>query len=216
MRNRLFARTAALAAATVLLALPAGTAGAMPGTPVLHTTGPAVNTGNPLSADLVAGTVATMYNPGTTTGVKCLASHIGGTLAVNPNPPVIVSGPVDTLTFSACTSNEVGIISVLSLTMNYLPYTLAISDSTGYPVTLTPSAGSILQATVVLKTLAGNATCFFRANVLNGYATNNLTQINLVKQPLTKSSGPSICFPSIEFSASYSPITYGGATALVN
>ncbi|MFJ1793007.1 Tat pathway signal sequence domain protein [Kitasatospora griseola] len=206
MRNRLLVG-AALAAAAALIALPAGPAGAAPGAPALRTDGPAVNIGGPLSADLAHGTEATMYYPGTTAGVRCAASHIGGTLAVDPSPPGIVSGPVDTLTFGACTSNIAGIISVVGLTMDHLPYTLSVSDAPGYPVVLSPAPGSTVQATLVLKTLAGNATCVFRANVLNGNATNSLTQINLSTQNFAKAVGPSICSSSIGFSASYGPVS---------
>ncbi|MFD8478665.1 Tat pathway signal sequence domain protein [Kitasatospora sp. NPDC059673] len=220
MRNRLVAGTAALVAATALVALQAGTANATVAGPLLYTSSGAVNVNDPLSADLVAGTVATMFNPGTTTGVTCTASHIGGTVGSNPivgpTTPGTASGLVNVLTFSGCTSNVPGVISVTSLTMNNLPYTLAISDTAGYPVSLTPSAGNVIQATAVLKTLAGTATCVLKANVLNGNATNVPPQINLVKQLLTKSSGPGICFPSIEFTASYGPVTDGGATVLVN
>ncbi|MFD5559633.1 Tat pathway signal sequence domain protein [Kitasatospora griseola] len=206
MRNRLLVGAAALAAATALIALPAGTAGAAPGAPALRTAGPTVNVGGPLSADLVAGTIATLYNPGTTTGAKCTASHIGGTLAVDPNPPGGMSGPVDTLSFGACTSNIIGVISVTGLTMDHLPYTLAISDASGYPVVLFPASGGTIQATLVLKTLAGTATCVFRANTLNGNATHGLTQLDLSNQNFTKAIGPSICFPTIGFSASYGPV----------
>ncbi|MFF0394081.1 Tat pathway signal sequence domain protein [Kitasatospora sp. NPDC004615] len=210
MRNRLFA--AALAATTALialLALPAGTASAAPKTPAL----PAV--GNPLSADLVPGTVVTMYSPGTTSGFKCTASHLGGTLAADPNAPGTLSGPVDTLTFGGCTTNIPGFVSVTSLTMDNLPYTLAVSDAPSNPLVFLPTSAGYLQATLVTRTLAGNLTCVFRANVLNGNATNNLTQLNLSAQNLTKAAGPSLCFSSIDFSASYGPVTQG-ATGLVN
>ncbi|GGQ96271.1 Tat pathway signal sequence domain protein [Kitasatospora griseola] len=223
MRNRLFAGAAALAAATALIALPAGSASAtVPGSPVLYTAGPAVNVGDPLSADLVSGTIATMYNPGTTTGVKCAASHIGGTVASNPNAPGTASGPVNTLTFGSCTSNVVGVSSVISLTMDHLPYTLSISDSAGFPVSLSPTSAGVIQATVVLKTLAGTATCVFHstAGSLTGSATNSPAQITLSTQNFTKTTGPSICFPSIDFSASYGPVTDtapgNGQVVLVN
>ncbi|PJN29424.1 Tat pathway signal sequence domain protein [Kitasatospora sp. CB02891] len=220
MRNRLFAGAAALAAATALIALP-GTADASVAGPVL---GPNVNVGDALSADLVAGTVATMYNPGTTTGVKCTASHIGGSVAANPvvaaGGTATAYGPVNVLTFNGCSSNVVGVTGVTSLTMDNLPYTLQITDSTGFPVALVPSPGSQIHATVVLKTLAGSATCTFQATAatLNGNATNVPPQINLVNQPLTKATGPSICFSSINFTASYGPVTdtTTGTTVVVN
>ncbi|MFF0298415.1 Tat pathway signal sequence domain protein [Kitasatospora sp. NPDC004615] len=224
MRNRLVAGAGALIAATALVALQTGTANATVAGPLLYTSsGVAVNAGDALSADLVTGTAATMFNPGTTTGVTCTASHIGGTVGTNPlvSPTTsgTASGPVNTLTFSGCTSNVPGVTGVISLTMNNLPYTLAISDTAGYPVALTPSAG-VIQATAVLKTLAGTATCVLHASVLNGNATNVPPQINLVKQLLTKTSGPSICFPSIEFTASYGPVTDtapgNGQVVLVN
>ncbi|MFI9787410.1 Tat pathway signal sequence domain protein [Kitasatospora sp. NPDC051984] len=195
MRNRLFAAATALIA---LIVLPAGTAGAMPRTPARPTVG------GPLSTDL-AYDDATLFYPGTTSGTKCAASHLGGTLAVNPSSPGTLSGPVNVLTFSSCVSNTIGVTAVISLTVDNLPYTLAIADTADSPLVLAPTSGSI-QTTVVLKTLAGVATCVYRANFLNGNLTNNLTQITLVKQLLTKSSGPSICYPSLEFTASYGPV----------
>ncbi|MFJ5924734.1 Tat pathway signal sequence domain protein [Kitasatospora sp. NPDC092948] len=220
MRNRLFAGAAALAAATALIALP-GSASASVAGPVL---GPNVNVNDSLSADLVSGTLATMYNPGTTTGVKCTASHIGGSVAVNPTVAAggtaTASGPVNVLTFSGCTSNVVGVTGVASLTMDNLPYTLSISDATGFPVTLAPAAGSQIHATAVLNTLAGTATCTFQSSAatLSGNATNTPPQINLVNQPLTKLTGPSICFSAINFTASYGPVTdtTTGVTVAVN
>ncbi|MFD7645975.1 Tat pathway signal sequence domain protein [Kitasatospora sp. NPDC059795] len=228
MRNRLFAGAAALAATAALVALQTGTANATVAGPVLYTNiGVAVNVGDALSADLVTGTLATMYNPGTTTGVKCTVSHISGSVGVNPTvtptTTATASGPVTGLTFSGCTSNVVGVTGVNSLTMDTLPYTLSISDAPGYPVSLSPIAsGTQIQATAVLKTLAGTATCVFRATSasLQGNATNVPPQINLVNQSLTKFSGPSICFPSINFSASYGPVIDSapgnGGTVLVN
>ncbi|MGW4384847.1 Tat pathway signal sequence domain protein [Kitasatospora sp. NPDC004531] len=218
MRNRLFAGAAALAAATALIALPAGSANAAGG-PVLTVNGIPVAVNDALSADLVSGTIATMYNPGTTTGVKCTASHIGGTVAVNPPAPGTASGPVNVLTFSGCTSNVTGVTGVNSLTMNNLPYTLSISDSAGFPVALSPTSAGPIQATVVLKTLAGTANCVYHstATSLAGSATNTPPQINLVNQNFTKSTGPSICFPTIDFSASYGPVVdtnLGGAVTV--
>ncbi|MEU3499004.1 Tat pathway signal sequence domain protein [Kitasatospora cineracea] len=219
MRNRLAAGLAALTAAGALLVLPAVPASAA-GTPVLTIagTGTAVGVGDTLAANLVSGTYATMYNPGTTTGVKCSGSTIGGSVAANPlaTGSATASGPVGTLTFSGCTSNVVGVTGVNSLTMNNLPYTLSISDSAGFPVSL---SGSI-QAAVSLKTLAGNALCTYSSTggALNGNATNTPPQINMANQAFTKLTGPSICFASISFSASYGPVTDTtlGGTVFVN
>ncbi|RKE22942.1 Tat pathway signal sequence domain protein [Streptomyces sp. TLI_171] len=219
MRNRLYAAVAALAAAGALLALPAVPASAA-GTQVLTIAGTTtpVGVGDSLSAGLVGGTFATMYNPGTTTGVKCSVSTIGGKVAANPaaTGSATASGPVSVLTFSGCTSNVVGVTGVNSLTMSNLPYTLAITDSAGFPATLTGT----IQAVVSLKTLAGNATCTYSSptGVLNGNATNSPAQIGLTNQPFTKLTGPSICFANINFSASYGPVTDTtlGGTVFVN
>jgi len=219
MRNRTFAGVAALAATGALLALPAVPADAA-GTPVLTIagTGAAAGVGDSLSANLVSGTLATMYNPGTTTGVKCTASTIGGSVSSNPlaTGSATASGPVGTLTFSGCTSNVVGVSGVNSLTMSNLPYTLSISDSAGFPVTL---SGSI-QAVVNLKTLAGNALCTYSSTggALNGNATNSPAQITMANQSFTKLTGPSICFAAISFSAAYGPVTDTtlGGTVFVN
>ncbi|MFC8720187.1 Tat pathway signal sequence domain protein [Kitasatospora sp. NPDC057198] len=220
MRNRTFAGVAALATAGALLALPAVPADAAGTTPVLTIagTGAAVGVGDSLSANLVSGTLATMYNPGTTTGVKCTASTIGGSVSSNPlaTGSATASGPVGTLTFSGCTSNVVGVSGVNSLTMSNLPYTLSISDSAGFPVTL---SGSI-QAVVNLKTLAGNALCTYSSTggALNGNATNSPAQITMANQGFTKLTGPSICFAAISFSAAYGPVTDTtlGGTVFVN
>ncbi|MFF0298419.1 Tat pathway signal sequence domain protein [Kitasatospora sp. NPDC004614] len=214
MRNRLFA--AALAATTALIALPAGSADAAPKTAARHTNSPAVTAGTPLSADLVSGSVATLYWPGTTTGFRCTVSHLSSTVAADPNAPGVLSGPVNVLTFSGCTSNVVGVTGVNSLTMDYLPYTLAFYNAPGNPVALYPNSAGIIQTTIVFKTLAGTATCVLRANSLNGNHTGNPSRIDLVQQPFTKYSGPSICSSSLELTAAYGPIVYGVATALVN
>ncbi|MFJ1754756.1 Tat pathway signal sequence domain protein [Kitasatospora sp. NPDC088134] len=220
MRNRLYAGAAAVAAATALLALTTSPAGAT-GTPVLTIAGTstAVAVGDSLSAGLVSGTLATMYNPGTTTGVKCTVSTIGGTVSSNPTAPGTASGPVSTLTFSGCTSNVVGVTGVNSLTMTNLPYTLSISDAAGFPVSLTAASGSV-QAAVNLKTLAGNAICTYKSTSgsLNGSATNTPPKITMSNQNFTKLTGPSICFASIDFSAAYGPVTDTtlGGTVFVN
>ncbi|MFJ4677376.1 Tat pathway signal sequence domain protein [Kitasatospora sp. NPDC088783] len=220
MRNRLSAGIAALTAAGALLLLPAVPAGAVSSTPVLTIAGTstAVGVGDTLAANLVSGTFATMYNPGTTTGVKCSTSTIGGSVAVNPlaTGSATASGPVGTLTFAGCTSNVVGVTGVNSLTMSNLPYTLSISDSAGLPVSLTGT----IQAAVNLKTLAGNALCTYSSTSgsLNGNATNTPPKITMTNQPFTKLSGPSICFASINFSAAYGPVTDTtlGGTVFVN
>ncbi|MEV4560333.1 Tat pathway signal sequence domain protein [Kitasatospora sp. NPDC049285] len=216
MRKPLYLGAALAAAAFVALpAVPASAA-----TPVLTTSSStAVAVGDSLAANLVSGTQATMYNPGTTTGVKCAASSISGTVTSNPTAPGTASGSVSSLTFGSCTANVIGVISVKSLTMNNLPYTLSISDAAGLPVTLSPTAAGPIKATAVLNTLAGTATCTFQAAAnLNGNASNTAQNITLTNQTLTKVAGPSICFASVNFSAAYGPVadtSQAGSPAVV-
>ncbi|MFF0394082.1 Tat pathway signal sequence domain protein [Kitasatospora sp. NPDC004615] len=215
MRNRLFAGTAALAATTALIALPAGTANAdayaSDGAVLYTANNVPVSPGDPMSIDLTNGTVATMNNPGTTTGVKCTASHLSGYVTSNPaaTGSATASSQINALTFSGCTSNVVGVTGVTSLTMDYLPYTLSVTDSPGYPVTLAPVSGTQPKVTAILKTVTGTATCVYLStgSTLYANATNVPPRINLFLQRYLKIAGPSICSANIDFTASYGPVT---------
>jgi surface antigen len=212
-----------------LLALAAGTAALMVSAispasaadSVLTTgglAGDAVAVGDVLNASLAAGTTGKFYSSATgTSGVNCAASTFTATVTDNPAAPGTATERVDAHTFGNCTSNVFGVTGVNSVTVNNLPYTTAVT-SDGV-VTVTPSAGSVLQTTVVLRTLLGTINCVYQAASITGTSDNTDNSINFTAQPFTKTSGSSLCFATGYFTAKYSPVTdanQGGATVFTN
>ena len=212
-----------------LLALAAGTAALMVSAispasaadTVLTTGGPAgdaVAVGDVLSASLASGTAATFYSSATgTSGVSCAASTFTATVTDNPAAPGTATETVDAHTFGSCTSNVFGVTGVNSVTVNNLPYTTAVT-SDGV-VTVSPAAGSVLQTTVVLRTLLGTINCVYQAPSITGTSDNTDNSINFTAQAFTKTSGSSLCFANGYFTAKYAPVTdtnQGGATVFTN
>lgn len=73
----------------------------------------------------------------------------------------------------------------------------------------------------MLNSLLGTITCVYRTstNSLTGAAVNTTNSITFTNQPFTKFSGPSLCFGTAYFSATYSPVrdsTKGNAAVYVN
>ncbi|MEE3917754.1 hypothetical protein V2I01_00430 [Micromonospora sp. BRA006-A] len=60
----------------------------------------------------------------------------------------------------------------------------------------------------MLNSLLGAITCVYRTstNTLTGTASNATNSISFTNQVLTKFSGPSLCFGTAYFTASYSPV----------
>ncbi|MEU4480276.1 hypothetical protein AB0F68_19775 [Micromonospora sp. NPDC023966] len=78
-----------------------------------------------------------------------------------------------------------------------------------------------IQSTVLLNSLLGPITCVYRTgtNSITGTAANATNSIAFTNQVLTKSSGPSLCFGTAYFSATYSPVqdaTQAGNPVYVN
>ncbi|WP_329269555.1 Tat pathway signal sequence domain protein [Streptomyces sp. NBC_01451] len=180
--------------------------------------GDAVAVGDVLSASLATGTAATLYSSATgTSGVSCAASTFTAEVTDNPAAPGTATESVTAHTFGTCTSNVLGVLGVTSVTVNNLPYTTVVgSDGT---VTVTPAAGSVIQTTVVLRTLLGSINCVYQAPSLTGTTGTADNSINFTAQAFTKSSGSSLCFSSGYFTAKYAPVTdvtQGNATVFVN
>jgi hypothetical protein len=217
MRTRtLLTLTAALAAFTLPAIGPASaadnvlTTGSLAGDAVADTTA--------LTAPLASGTTATLYSSDTgTTGITCTTSQFTATVDSNPTAPGTASETLTGHTFSNCTSNNVGVLGVTSVTVNNLTYTTTVaSDGT---VTVTPGAAGPIQTTVVLRTLLGSVTCVYQSTngSLTGTASNADNSIQFTNQQFTRSSGSSLCPSSGYWTAKYAPVTTSdGAAVFVN
>ncbi|MET7273052.1 Tat pathway signal sequence domain protein [Streptomyces flaveolus] len=217
MRTRtLLTLTAAVAALTLPTALPAAAAD----TPVLTTGavgGTPVAVGDTLTASLASGTSATFYSSATgSSGVSCTASQFTVSVTDNPTAPGAATESLTAHTFdsSSCTSNVTGVLGVTGIKVANLPYTTTVSsDGT---VAVTPPSGSAVRTTVTLRTLLGSVNCVYEAPGLSGTADNADNGIAFADQHFTKVSGSGLCFANGYFTASYAPVTDGGATVFVN
>lgn len=169
--------------------------------------GTAVAVNDIVQASLKTGTNATFYNSATgTTGLKCAVSSFSAKVLSNPTAPGTATESLTAQSFTSCTTNVFGTIGVNSVTVNNLPYTTSVT-SAGV-VTISGTAAAPIQSTVVLNSLLGPITCVYRTstNSLTGTAANATNSIAFANQPLTKFSGPSLCFGTAYFSAAYSPV----------
>lgn len=170
--------------------------------------GNAVAVGHNISSGLKTATTANFYSTSTgTTGVKCAVSSFVGSVVTNPAVPGTATAKLNTQTFSSCTENINGVNSVVSVTVNNLPYNVSVSSATK-ALTLTGGATTPIQATVVLNTLLGNVNCVYRANLntLTGATSNTDNSIQFTNQQFNKFSGPSVCFTNAFFTARYAPV----------
>lgn len=214
-----YGRIGATVAAAVLLT---SLVGAVPGSAAPSTPAPSLATavltyptvggtpvpvGDVIKASLKSGTSATFYSSTTgTTGVKCAASSFSATVLTNPGASGTATESLTAQSFGSCTTNVVGTTGVNSVTVNNLPYATAVTS--GGTVTISGTATAPIQSTVVLNTLLGPITCVYRtsSNTLTGTAVNGTNSIIFTNQVLTKTSGPSTCFTTAYFSATYSPV----------
>lgn len=180
--------------------------------------GDAVAVGDTLNASLASGTTGKFYSSATgTSGISCAQSAFNATVTDNPAAPGTATESVTAHTFGSCTSNVLGVLGVTSITVNNLPYTTTVTS--GGVVTVSPAAGSVLQTTVVLRTLLGSINCVYQAPSITGTSNNADNSINFVSQPFTRTSGSSLCFSTGYFSAKYAPVTnatQGGGSVFTN
>lgn len=169
--------------------------------------GTAVSVGDVIQASLKSGTNATFYSSASgTTGIKCAASSFSAKVLTNPTAPGTATESLTAQTFTSCTTNVFGTTGVQSVTVNNLPYTTSVT-SAGV-VTIAGTAAAPIQSTVVLNSLLGPITCVYRTstNTLTGAAANATNSIAFTNQTLSKFSGPSLCFGTAYFTATYSPV----------
>jgi hypothetical protein len=167
--------------------------------------GLAVQTGQVIQAPLKAGTKATFFSPGTTTGVSCPKALVTNKVVTNPLKPGTAVESLTAQTFSGCTTNIPGTTSVKSVKVLNLPYKTTISDATGFPVTVT-KPGGVLKTSIAINSVLGLLTCTYRATKLSGKASN-AGNVNIFKnQVFTLSSGSSACPAKGSFSATFGPL----------
>jgi hypothetical protein len=193
---------AAAAAAAVLAALPLAAASAAT-TDVLTTTkvgGPNVKVGDTLKASLKTGTKTTFFSPGTTTGVSCSKSTVTDKVTANPARPGTAAESLTAQTFATCTTNIAGATSVKSVKVLKLPYKVTISDSSGFPVTV-----SKLSTQLTLNTVIGVVTCTYGAVAIHGNASNTGSTQKFISQLFKLVSGSTACPSKGGFSATFGP-----------
>ncbi|MEU5963504.1 Tat pathway signal sequence domain protein [Micromonospora parva] len=215
----------ALALLTGLVAAPPASAdpsAALAGNVLTYPTpgGTAVAVNDVIQASLKTGTNATFYNSTSgTTGIKCAASSFSAKVLTNPIAPGTATESLTAQSFGTCTTNVFGTTGVQSIALNNLPYATSVTSAGVVKISGTTAAP--VQSTVVLNSLLGTITCVYRTstNSLTGAAANATNSITFTNQPFTKFSGPSLCFGTAYFSATYSPVrdsTKGNAAVYVN
>ncbi|RAO37270.1 hypothetical protein PSN13_01251 [Micromonospora saelicesensis] len=182
--------------------------------------GTAVAVNDVIQASLKTGTNATFYNSTSgTTGIKCAASSFSAKVLTNPIAPGTATESLTAQSFGTCTTNVFGTTGVQSVALNNLPYATSVTSAGVVKISGTTAAP--VQSTVVLNSLLGTITCVYRTstNSLTGAAANATNSITFTNQPFTKFSGPSLCFGTAYFSATYSPVrdsTKGNVAVYVN
>ncbi len=167
--------------------------------------GTAVAVNDVLQASLRSGTNATFYSSTTgTSGVRCAASSFSARVLTNPTAPGTATESLTAQSFSSCTTNVFGTTGVQSVTVNNLPY--ATSVTSAGVVKISGTATAPIQSTVVLNTLLGQITCVYRTSTNSLTGTAGANSIVFTNQPLVKASGPSLCFGTAYFTATYSPV----------
>ncbi|MEU7423581.1 Tat pathway signal sequence domain protein [Streptomyces sp. NPDC040750] len=219
MRTRSLLALAGTATALALTAAAPAFAGASAGSVLTKGSagGTAVAVGDTLTAPLASGAAATFYSSATgTSGVKCTASQFTAKVTGNPTAPGTATESVTGHTFDSttCTSNVIGVLGVNGITIDNLPYSATVASSG--TLSVQPPSGSVIQATVKLRTLLGSVTCVYQAPGLTGKAANADNSITFTNQQFTKSSGSSLCFANGYFTAKYAPVTDGGVNVFVN
>lgn len=215
-----FAIAAATALLTTAVALPASA-----DTPDVLTYaslgGSNVAVGDTISAALASGTTATFdSDTSDTSGVTCTSSTLTSTVTANPASTGVATESATAQTFDGCSSNVFGVTGVNFVTVQNLPFSAAVDDSTN-TITVTGTSAAPIQSTVELETLFGPVDCVYQADqdTLTGTVSNTDTSIDFSNQQFDLTSGSGLCPGNGYFTASYAPVqdtTQGGATVYVN
>jgi hypothetical protein len=200
MRIRVLVGTAL---ATAALAAAPLTAAAAHTTDVLttgHTFGPNVAVGATIKAYLKAGTQATFYSPGSTTGVVCTSASTTSKVTANPAAPGTANESLTGQSFKNCTTNITG-VTLQSIAITGLPYAVTVGDGAGKPVAVANAA-----TTVTFGTPIGPLACSYTDASVAGVASNSGSKIKFTNQTFTLTPSSSAdCPPSADFSATFGP-----------
>jgi hypothetical protein len=157
-----------------------------------------------------SGTNATFREPGTTTGVTCTSSGVQGDVVDNPPAPGTAT-LTSNFTFGNCSENISGATCVQSLGIGNSLFSTTVSSDRSVTV------DGPITVQIKMCSVLGTITCTYSAASLHGIFDNWDHSITLADQRFTKVSGPTTCFSSIDFSATYAPVTDGGgALVFVN
>lgn len=168
-----------------------------------------VAVGDVLQAGLTSGTTATFLDS-TGKGVTCTSATFAATVTDNPAAPGVAAESITGLTFSGCTSNISGVKSVKSITIDNLPYSATVDDSSD---TITIS-GSV-HATISLGLVIGSATCKYTGPTagVSGAVSTTDGSLAFTNQVFSRDTGSWAGCPSPEnFTASFSPVVDTTAT----
>ncbi len=206
MYKRVFLTMATATAMLAVLPMAAASAATPKVLTINKVGGVGVAIGAIIKAPLKAGTKATFFSPGTTTGISCTAALVTNKVTANPLKPGTALESLTAQTFTGCTTNIPGTTSVQSVKVLNLPYTSAISDTTGppFPVTVT-KPGGVLKTTIVVNSVLGTLTCSYRTVKLSGTAVNVGNADIFKNQRFTLVSGSSACPTAGNFSATFGP-----------
>jgi hypothetical protein len=194
---------AALGVVTAFAAVPAANADAV----AVLTTGSAgganVAVGDNLQAGLSSGTVSSFLDANGK-GVSCTTADFSASVTDNPAAPGVASESISALGFSGCTSNISGVKSVKSITIDNLPYSATVDDSTD-AITI---SGTV-HATISLGLVIGSATCKYTGPSTGVVGSVSLTDgsLSFVNQTFTRDTGSWAGCPSPEsFTSSFGPV----------
>lgn len=194
---------AALGLVTAFTAVPAANADSV----AVLTTGSAgganVTVGDTLQAGLSSGTTSSFLDANGK-GVTCTAANFAASVTDNPAAPGVASESITALGFSGCTSNISGVKSVKSITIDSLPYSATVDDSTDSITISSP-----VHATISLGLVIGSATCKYSGPSTGVAGSVSLTDgsLSFVNQTFTRDTGSWAGCPSPEsFNADFGPV----------
>jgi hypothetical protein len=200
MRTRMLLGTAVVTALFTAAPLTAASASSIDVLTLGRTGGTNATVGDTVTARMVAGTEATFYVPGSTTGVICKQASTTSTITTNPSKPGVADESLNGQSFGRCKTNIPG-ITLEGIQITGLPYAVTVSGTAGHAVTVANAS-----TTTTFGTPAGDIPCSYTDAAVDGTAANSGSTITFTNQEfvLTPTSSTS-CPPAADFSASFGP-----------
>jgi hypothetical protein len=141
--------------------------------------------------------------------VTCTTSSFQATVTGNPTAPATATESLTHHDFSSCSISVFG-ASVDSVKVDNLPYNASVTSPNS--VSIGPGTAGVIQTTVSISSpFLGSFQCVYHVHdssgKLSGSTDNSNNSLNFSNQQFDLFSGPSSCFASANFSASYAPVT---------